>query len=135
MPLPLEMVVDGPAVSQQTRRKARVKAWTQQVENAAKGQWNLGPPYGGEVRVAITYFFDPTPMDVDNIPKPVLDALKGLVYADDAQVTDVLCRKRNRSEDLRIQNPSQILRARLRGQGQFLHIVVDGAMSREVTQW
>jgi len=106
------------------------------VQEAAKRQGNLGSPSTGKLKAAITYFFfDYTPLDVDNIPKPILDALIGLVYADDAQVTDVLCRKRNRSEDLRIRDPSQILRARLRGQGQFLHIVVDGAMSREVTQW
>jgi Holliday junction resolvase RusA-like endonuclease len=34
-------------------------------------------------------------MDIDNIPKPISDALQGLVYLDDEQVTDVLCRKRN----------------------------------------
>ena len=27
--------------------------------------------------VVITYFFEQTPMDVDNIPKPILDELKG----------------------------------------------------------
>ena len=43
----------------------------------------------------VTYFFDDTPFDVDNIPKPILDALKGLVFRDDSQVYDLLCRKRN----------------------------------------
>ncbi len=85
--------------------------------------------------VAITYFFDGASPDVDNIPKPILDALKGLVYADDSQVTDLLCRKRDLSGDLRIQNPSPVLLATLGGSEQFLHIVVANALSQEVALW
>ncbi len=33
--------------------------------------------------VTITYVYDEVPLDVDNIPKPILDALKGLVFSDD----------------------------------------------------
>jgi hypothetical protein len=106
------------------------------VQEVAKRQGNLGSPSTEEVKATITYFFfDYTPLDVDNIPKPILDALNGLVYADDSQVTDLLCRKRDRSGDLRVTDPSQVLLTRLRGQGSFLHIVVDEAMSQEVSQW
>jgi crossover junction endodeoxyribonuclease RusA len=42
-------------------------------------------------------------MDIDNLPKPILDALKGLVYLDDTQITDVVCRKRNLHSDLRVE--------------------------------
>ena len=38
-------------------------------------------------------------MDIDNLPKPISDALKGLVYLDDEQVTDIVCRKRNLNRD------------------------------------
>lgn len=37
--------------------------------------------------------------DVDNIAKLVLDGLNGVAYKDDAQVTDVICRKRYSLED------------------------------------
>jgi hypothetical protein len=59
--------------------------------------------------LAITYFYDSVSIDVDNIPKPILDALKGLVYLEDDQVTDILCRKRNLNRDLRVENPSSVL--------------------------
>ena len=52
--------------------------------------------------LTVTYFYDSVSMDVDNIPKPISDALKGLVYLSDEQVTDILCRKRNLNSDLRI---------------------------------
>ena len=82
--------------------------------------------------VAITYFFEGVSLDVDNVPKPILDALNGLVYADDTQVTDLLCRKRELNGDLRIQNPSPIIVATLAGLEEFLHIVVADAQSQEV---
>ena len=73
----------------------------------------------------ITYFYHQASPDVDNIPKPILDALKGLVYMDDEQVTDVLCRKRRLNSDLRIENASSILAERLGRAGQFLYVVID----------
>lgn len=44
--------------------------------------------------LTITCIHNNRPLDVDNIPKPVIDALKGLVFTDDRQITDMLCRKR-----------------------------------------
>lgn len=122
-------------MSQQARRRDLVREWTQDVQRAAKQRWDGEPPYTGDVMVAITYFFDGASLDVDNIPKPILDALKGLVYADDTQVTDLLCRKRDVNGDLRIQNPSPVLLATLGGSEQFLHIVVANVLSSEVALW
>ena len=85
--------------------------------------------------VTITYFFKGASLDVDNIPKPILDALKGLVYSDDSQVSDLLCRKRNLSGDLRIQNPSSLLLETLLHSERFLHIAVVSAPSQEVASW
>ena len=83
--------------------------------------------------VIITYFYEDASLDVDNIPKPILDALKGLVYSDDTEVSDLLCRKRDLNGDLRIQNPSSVLLDTLRNsEQQFLHITVDNALNQEV---
>ena len=135
MPIPFEFVIDGPPVSQQVRRRRLVREWTQDLQAAAKQHWDNEPPYAREVMVAITYFFDDVSLDVDNIPKPILDALKGLVYIDDAQVTDLLCRKRELNGELRIRNPSPILVATLAGLEEFLHIIVADAQSEEVELW
>ena len=82
--------------------------------------------------VSITYFFDQVSLDVDNIPKPIFDALKLMVYTDDSQITDLSCRKRNLRNDLRFQNPSPALIDALIRYPEFLHIVVAPAQDREV---
>ena len=82
--------------------------------------------------VTITHFYDQVSPDVDNIPKPILDALKGLVYLDDEQVTDVLCRKRRLNADLRIENPSSMLAERISSGDVFLHVVVNDALDQGV---
>ena len=82
--------------------------------------------------LTITYFYDSVSMDVDNIPKPILDALKGLVYLDDEQVTDILCRKRNLNTDVRIENPTSILAEGLSRANQFLYVVIEEAPDQGV---
>ena len=52
--------------------------------------WDAESPFVGEVMVVITYYFKGGALDVDNMPKPILDALNGLVYADDRQITDLV---------------------------------------------
>ena len=85
--------------------------------------------------VTITYLFEGASLDVDNIPKPILDAIKGLVYVDDSQVSDLLCRKRDMKGDLRIANPSSLLLETLRDSEQFLHVAVVSAMGQENAAW
>lgn len=134
MPMPFEFVIDGPPVSQQARNRSRVAEWTRTVQDVAESTWENEPPYSGEVAVTITYLFEGTSLDIDNVPKPILDALKGVVYSDDSQVSDLMCRKRRLTGDLRIPAPSQLLietRERLR---QFLHVTVNQALTEEVTK-
>ena len=83
--------------------------------------------------MTITYFFENVDLDLDNIPKPILDALKGLIYNDDSQITDLICRKRERNRDMQVLNASPILQEFLDRPGQFLHISVSEAQSGEVT--
>ena len=122
-------------MSQQARRRDRVREWVEEVKRVAEGAWDSDPPATGPLTVAITYFFDSTSFDVDNIPKPILDALKGMVFADDSQIFDLLCRKRNMNDNLQIQNPSPDLIDFLLQSRQVLHIAVSNALEREVSFW
>ena len=132
MPIPFEFVVAGSPVSQQTRRRELLREWIQTVHQVARQGWVTEPPFAGAVAVTITFFYDSDLLDVDNIPKPVLDALKGIVYDDDRQVSDLLCRKRDLSEELLIQNPSTTLLDALRDREPLLHVSVAEAMTREI---
>ena len=132
MAIPLELTIDGSPVSQQTRRRTLVRQWTQEVRDVVGRAWGSDPPVADEVMVTITYFYENTSMDVDNIPKPILDALKGLVILDDSQITDLLCRKRVLSPSFQTRNLSPVLHRALGQAGQFVHIVVDDAPDQEV---
>ena len=107
MAIPFEFVIPGPPVSLQARRSERRDQWKQDVRSAAEKHWGGEPPFTGPVAVTITYFFGRVWFDVDNIPKPILDAMEGLVYANDRQIFDLLCRKRELDPNLRIRNASQ----------------------------
>jgi crossover junction endodeoxyribonuclease RusA len=71
-------------------------------------------------------------MDIDNIPKPISETLTGLVYPNDAQVTDVLCRKRNLSSNFRIENPPSVLAEGLSRGNAILYIVMEEAPDQGV---
>ncbi len=132
MPIPFELIMEQAPVSSQTRRRQRLHEWRQELERAARPIWATEAPVAVPVSVTITYFFDDTPVDVDNLPKPILDALKGLVFRDDSQVYDLLCRKRNRADNLWIVEPSQGLLDALDSYRQVLHIKVTAAQNQEI---
>ena len=85
--------------------------------------------------VTVIYFSRRTDFDIDNIPKPILDALKGLVYGDDHQVTDLICRKIALNGNWEIFSESVALNDALIGGTEFLHIVVEKAPEQEVVSW
>ena len=82
--------------------------------------------------ITITCFYEEGVLDVDNVPKPMLDAMNGLVYIDDNQVTDLVCRKRNLNGDLRVVNPSSVLAEGFGRSNEFLYVVVEDAPDQEV---
>jgi crossover junction endodeoxyribonuclease RusA len=85
---PLEILVPGTPVSQQSRLRKNVEAWKRLVQEACRpdlpeGAWASTAP------VAVTLYYLPaSPMqgDLDNIIKPILDALSQYVILDDSQV-------------------------------------------------
>ena len=135
MTLPFDFTIAGPPVSQQARRAERIEEWRDAVKEAANRLWLGAPPVEGVVMVTVIYFHDGRRFDVDNIPKPILDALNGLVFSDDNQVTDLVCRKLNLDDLTRVVSGSEVLKEAIDNGGQFLHIVVENAPEREVVAW
>ena len=78
----------------------------------------------------ITYFYDGVSADVDNIVKPIQDALVGLIYADDDQVTDVLCRKRNLNGNFTIPLSPVLAEGFTRG-NEFLYVKIEPPPNQE----
>jgi len=120
-------------VSQQARRRERLRAWKALVRQEAERYWSSGQKAAtGLVMLQITYFYDSVEVDVDNIVKPIQDAIIGLAYIDDAQVTDVLVRKRNLSGNFRVENMTSTLAEGFSRGNEFLHVVVIEAPDQEV---
>lgn len=96
VPLPIDFVVMGVPVSQQTRNRARRDRWKAEVRKQAAAAVSNATPSTEDVEVTIVYFHDSesTP-DVDNIIKPVQDGLSGTVIDDDTQVQDVRSARRS----------------------------------------
>ena len=84
--------------------------------------------------ITILYFYNRRPLDVDNIPKPILDALKGLVFLDDAQVTDLVCRKRHVHSEFRGDNSSRPFSEAMDRDSDFLYVIVEEAPDQEVIE-
>lgn len=124
--LTFEFVRLGVPCSVQTKNKSRVENYRRDVRRAAVARWpGNSPPVIVSVSVMLTHFYIEDTMDVDNIIKPVLDQLKGLVYADDKQVVMVTCQKINvLSTEAVITNTSSVLASALRSRSDFLHVLV-----------
>lgn len=58
------------------------------------------------MRVTIVYFYVSTDLDLDNIIKPILDALNGVICIDDFQVANISAAKRDRSGTLILEGAS-----------------------------
>lgn len=131
-----EFIVDGPPVSQQARKRGkgnRLEDWKKTVLQEAEKYWSSEQKTATElVMLQITYFYDSDKMDVDNIVKPIQDAIKGLAYVDDNQVSDLLVRNRNLSSNFRIENMTSTLAEGFARGNEFLYILVIDAPNQEV---
>lgn len=128
MAIPFEFVVDGPPVSAQGSSRGR-SVWQARVLAAARAKWPPGEvPCRVPVALRITHFYDSTngrPADVDNIIKPIQDALVGLVYEDDHQVADTRSRRRDINGAFRVRGLASEVAVALALGREFLHVQVN----------
>lgn len=108
---PVEFIVRGRPVSLQTKRPAARMAWRERVREAS----HVALPEGhfataGQVSVTLFYFPDGEMQgDLDNIVKPILDALCQHVYNDDKQVERIWVQKFEPGKTPRFDEPSVVL--------------------------
>lgn len=90
MAVHLEFVVLGPPISNQQstrRRRTNLTAWRATIAGTAQNLW-VSPVFTGILK-AITINFhsgDRPLLDVDNMLKPIFDALQNVVFDDDRQI-------------------------------------------------
>jgi len=94
-------IVEGVPKSPSSKSRA---TWKSQVSGAAAKAWNFQEPIQAEIRVVIVHFYKRGSLDVDNMIKPILDAVTNVIFVDDSQVTQVLARKTELTTGLRVAN-------------------------------
>jgi Holliday junction resolvase RusA-like endonuclease len=126
-----EFTVEGPPLSHQTKNKAGLQEWRNTVRAAAARSWSQTDPLTGELRMTVTYYHEGPAirMDNDNMVKPIQDALNGLVYLDDRQITDTVVRKTDINGAFIVRGASLILLQAFTSGKEFVHITIDSAPS------
>ena len=118
-----EFVVEGPPVPLRAAKKnaRRYQKWVRTVRTAAELHWPPGvrPVDSREMVVQISNYHSLVPADIDNIIKPILDGMEGVVYGDDKQVYRVTSERIDLARAV-IANPSPVLAGAL---GQFTEFV------------
>ena len=110
---PLEFIVSGIPVSHQAKRVDSKAEWRERVKAAIRVTLPENHFATGDSMSVTLFHFSETEMkgDIDNIIKPVLDALGGFVYLDDKQVERVLAQKFERKHVSDFHAPSPVLKS------------------------
>ncbi|WP_425391190.1 RusA family crossover junction endodeoxyribonuclease [Ekhidna sp.] len=124
--LPIEFTFEGPPLSLQSKSKARKSSYKTRVGTAAQNVLPTGfSPLADRLQIVITYYYEGETPDIDNIIKPIQDALIGIVYVDDNQIADTRSRKREIDGSYTVRNVSlPILQAFSNG-SEFIHVKID----------
>ncbi len=85
----LEFLVPRRPISHQAKDAAHKKEWRDFVYGRAFQEWTGKPLCDVGLRFTLVYLCEADPPDINNIIKPVQDALTALVYSDDKLIVDV----------------------------------------------
>jgi crossover junction endodeoxyribonuclease RusA len=105
-----EMLIPRRPVSHQAKNRENLQAWKDYIYGRARSEWIGGTPLvRSGLRLMLVYLCDDSPADIDNIIKPIQDALVGVIYADDALVSDVDSHRRFLSDPIDVTNLPPLL--------------------------
>lgn len=129
---PVEFIVEGVPVSLAAKRAQTREKWKMRVARAARavlqeGHWATLEP------VAVTIFYFPRTIlagDLDNIVKPILDALCAVIYVDDRQIERIVVQKFEPTRLIPFSDPTAALAEAVEGIEPLVYIRVDSDTSR-----
>lgn len=112
---PIEFIVHGTPVSHQAKRAEAREQWKVLVRTASSIVLP-SPHFASAERIALTIYYlpdEPMQGDIDNIVKPILDALGRHIYIDDRQVDRVVAQKFEPGNVFTLSNPSAVFQLAL----------------------
>lgn len=109
------------------------RLWQERVRKAGElAADGISPSDVDQFVLRVAYFYVYAPAgDLDNIVKPLQDSLKGIAFADDIQVVDIVASMRRRGVSDRVPMTKD-LAIGFQGGSDFVHIVVDQSSRIEV---
>lgn len=129
--LPIEFVVFGVPASSQTHNKARKQLWMNAVRTAATAAWPL-PLVDHKVKVTITHYHrGGNHPDVDNMTKPIFDAITGAIWIDDRLVDSSTPGRIHLDGKYRIAGLSMTLAEGFSKNQEFVHIRIEDFSNQE----
>jgi crossover junction endodeoxyribonuclease RusA len=108
---PLEFLVEGTPVSLQAKERRSIERWKSRIIQASRVVLPEGH-FATRAPMAITLFYftvDQMEGDLDNIVKPILDALERHIYMDDSQIHRIVVQKFELGDPFRFPSPSATL--------------------------
>jgi crossover junction endodeoxyribonuclease RusA len=127
-----EFLIRSRPVSQQTRRRNRLREWKEFVRGEAMRYWaSSHTPADGPVCITLVYLYEEAALDVDNIIKPIQDALVGLAFSDDSIVTDTISRRRQLGGTFDLSRVSSVLIEGFEYGDEFVYVQVANAPPQE----
>ncbi len=128
MPPLVEFTVDGPPVSHQTNDRTVLQAWKNAVRAEAVKAWTAAP-LTVPVRFVLMNFYEGSraPLDDDNMAKPIRDALSGLVYEDDRQISHAEHSQTNIDGLFQIRGVSLVLLEAFHRGKEFVYVRIETA--------
>jgi crossover junction endodeoxyribonuclease RusA len=129
---PVELQIEAVPLSLQASAKSR-EAWKEEIREVIDS--TIDPSgWATQSPVSVTiYYFPGGPMigDIDNIVKPILDALMPRIYTDDAQVQRVLVQKFESETSFKFENPTAKLAAAIDTEPPVVYIRVGDEASSD----
>ncbi len=130
-----ELVLPRRPVSYQAKNRQNKQAWKDYIYGRDFAIWKQKPIATGELKFTIVYLCESDPCDINNVIKPIQDALNSLVYADDGLVWDITGHMRLLSEPIdAVGLPEALAEAVVQGnECVYVRISTSAALNTEVT--
>lgn len=109
MPTIFELLLPRRPLSHQAKSSENKEAWRDFIFGRAFSLWSKKPITDLELKFSVVYLCEAHPLDINNIIKPIQDALNALVYSDDSLIVDVTGHMRYLEEPIDILNLPPLL--------------------------
>jgi crossover junction endodeoxyribonuclease RusA len=131
---PIEFLVHGTPVSLQAKRAESRTEWKERVKSASSTTIP-DPHFASDGPISVTLYYlpdEPMQGDLDNIVKPILDALSRHIYLDDRQVERIVVQKFEPGSQYQFNEPGQALVKALEGDKPVLYIRISNDPTERV---